>query len=103
MTACDLMYTELLRFKQRTGKPVIASMLDVGASGAYYIACAADRIYAHPTTVTGSIGVIVEYANFEELFDKIGLKGVVLKSGKYKDIMSPIRDMTEDEKNYCRE
>ena len=62
------------------------------------MACATDKIVANPGAITGSIGVIVEYANFEELMKKIGLKGIVIKSGRYKDVMSPLRDITEEEK-----
>ena len=98
VTACDLMYTELLRFKQQTRKPVIASMLDVGASGAYYIACAADRIYAHPTTVTGSIGVIMVVPDFSGTMDKLGIRANVIKSGALKDLGSPLREMNETDR-----
>jgi protease-4 len=85
--------------KVRKEKKVVASIGSLGASGGYYIACACDTIVANSGAITGSIGVIVEYANFAELLGKIGLKGVVLKSGKYKDSMSPIREMTEEEKS----
>lgn len=90
-------YEEIKKIKKE--KKVIASIGSLGASGGYYVACACDTIVANSGAITGSIGVIVEYANFEELLDKIGLKGVVLKSGKYKDVMSPIREMTDEEKN----
>jgi len=69
-------------------------MGSVTASGGYYIACASDLIVANPGTITGSIGVIMEFTNIEELFKKIGIKGVVLKSGELKDIGSPFREMT---------
>ena len=94
VTACDLMYTELLRFRKRTGKPVIASMLDVGASGAYYIACAADQIYAHPTTVTGSIGVIMVAPDFSGTMRKLGIRTNIIKSAELKDLGSPFREMS---------
>ena len=90
-------YEEIKKIKKE--KKVVASIGSLGASGGYYVACACDTIVANAGAITGSIGVIVEYANFEELLDKIGLKGVVLKSGKYKDVMSPIRKMTDEEKN----
>jgi protease IV len=78
-------------------KPVIASMGTFAASGGYYIAAAADGIIANPGTITGSIGVILGYTNFKELFEKIGLYPVVIKSGEYKDIASPVREMTDEE------
>ncbi|MCF8025230.1 MAG: signal peptide peptidase SppA [Desulfobacteraceae bacterium] len=78
-------------------KPVIASMGTVAASGGYYIASATEGIMANPGTITGSIGVIMEYTNLRELFEKIGLYPVIIKSGKYKDTGSPLRKMTEDE------
>jgi protease IV len=84
--------------KVRKVKKVVASIGSVGASGGYYVACASDRVVANPGALVGSIGVIVEFANFEELLQKIGVKGVVLKSGKYKDVLSPIREITEEEK-----
>jgi len=89
-------YAELQKLKDK--KLLIASMGSVAASGGYYIACAADKIFANPGTITGSIGVIIEFANIEELLGKIGLKSVVIKSGKYKDILSPTRELKEDEK-----
>ena len=94
VTASDLMYTELQRFKQQTGKPVIAAMLDVGASGAYYIACAADQIYAHPTTVTGSIGVIMVVPDFSGTMQKLGIRANIIKSAEMKDAGSPFREMS---------
>lgn len=89
-------YREVQRLKQK--KKVVASMGAVAASGGYYIAAAADKIVANPGTITGSIGVIVEFMNTQELFKKIGVKGTVIKSGKFKDTGSPLREMTEDEK-----
>lgn len=88
-------YAELL--KLRGTKLLVASMGSVAASGGYYIACAADTIFANPGTITGSIGVIIEFANIEELLGKIGLKSVVIKSGKYKDMLSPTRKLKKDE------
>jgi protease-4 len=80
------------------GKKVVASLGDIATSGAYYIACAADKIVTNPGTLTGSIGVIMELGNMEELFKKIGFKTIVIKSGKHKDIGSPTRAMTPKEK-----
>jgi len=90
-------YQEIKKIKEV--KKVVSSIGSIGASGGYYVACATDKIVANPGAITGSIGVIVEYANFEDLMEKIGLKGIVIKSGKYKDIMSPLRDITPDEKD----
>jgi protease-4 len=81
------------------GKPVIASMGGVAASGAYYVACAADSIVCNPGTLTGSIGVIMEFPNTEELFKKVGVRFEVVKTGKFKDIGSLSRPMTPEEKS----
>ncbi|MBA4366984.1 MAG: signal peptide peptidase SppA [Desulfobacterium sp.] len=79
-------------------KKVIASMGAVAASGGYYIAAGANGIMANPGTITGSIGVIMGYTNFQEIFQKIGLIPIVIKSGEFKDMGSPVREMTEQEK-----
>ena len=89
--------------KVKSKKKVVASMGSVAASGGYYIACASDRIVANPGTITGSIGVIMEFTNIEELFKKIGIKGVVIKSGEHKDIGSPFREMTPDERKIVQD
>lgn len=94
VTASDLMYTELRAFRDRTKKPVIACLMDVAASGGYYLACAADQIVAHPTGVTGSIGVIVILPNVTGTMHKIGVSTNVFKSGELKDAGSPFREMT---------
>jgi protease-4 len=94
VTASELMYDELRRFREKTGKPVIASMLDVAASGGYYIACACDRVFALPTTVTGSIGVIMIVPDISGTMAKIGLRTNVIKSGTMKDVGSPFRAMS---------
>jgi protease-4 len=80
------------------GKPVIASMGGVAASGAYYVACAADSIVANPGTLTGSIGVIMSFPNTEELFRKVGLRFETIKTGKFKDVGSMWRPMTDEER-----
>jgi len=97
VTASDIIFRELQEFKRATGLPVIASMLDVAASGGYYIALAADTIVAHPTTVTGSIGVIMISLNAEGLMQKVGLATATIKSGERKDMESPFRQLTPDE------
>jgi protease-4 len=80
------------------GKPVVASMGGVAASGAYYVACAADSIVSNPGTLTGSVGVIMTFPNTEELFRKVGVKLEVVKTGKFKDIGSLSRPMTAEER-----
>ena len=97
-TASDILYNEILKFKQKNKIPVVGLMMGVAASGGYYIASACDYVIAHPSTVTGSIGVISIFPNLEELFSKIGIKMNVIKSGEMKDSGSAFRDMTEDEK-----
>ena len=89
-------YREIVKTKQK--KIVIASLGSVAASGGYYIASAADKIVSNPGTITGSIGVIMEYANIRKIVEKIGLVPVVIKSGEYKDIGSPVRKITDKEK-----
>jgi protease-4 len=98
VTASDIMYQEVLKFRQDTGKPVIACMMDVAASGAFYLAMGCDRVYAHPSTVTGSIGVIMSLYNATGLFNKLGVSSDPIKSGPNKDIGNPGRPMTEEER-----
>ena len=86
------------RVRNKQNKTVVASMGTVAASGGYYIAAAADRIIANPGTLTGSIGVIMELVNLEGLLKKVGVEGVVVKSGHYKDIGSPFRKMGTDDR-----
>jgi protease IV len=83
--------------RNKSNKTVIASMGSVAASGGYYIAVATDRIMANPGTLTGSIGVIMEMANVEGLLKKIGVEGIVIKSGRFKDVGSPLRKMSDEE------
>jgi protease-4 len=96
---------EIYREIQKTvgTKKIVASMGSMAASGGYYIAAAADGIMANPGTVTGSIGVISIYTNFEELLEKIGLTTTVIKSGEYKDMGSTFRDMTEAEEKILQD
>lgn len=98
VTASDIMYREVLNFRRDTGKPVVACMMDVAASGAFYIAMGCDKVYAHPTTVTGSIGVIMSLYNASGLFAKIGVTSEPIKSGPNKDIGNPGRPMTDEER-----
>lgn len=84
----------------RLEKPVVAFMASVAASGGYYVACAADSIVTTEGTLTGSIGVIASFLRTEELYEKIGLEVTVIKTGRYKDVGSPHRKMTDSEKAY---
>lgn len=95
------LYEEVRRTVRQ--KPVVVSMGSVAASGGYYIASAAQKIYANPGTITGSIGVILQFTNFEELLKKIGFRMEVVKSGAYKDVGNPGREMTPEEKAYLQE
>lgn len=88
---------------KKEGKKVVASLGTVAASGGYYVAAAADKIVANPGTLTGSIGVKMEFANIEKLLEKIGVKGMVVKSGEYKDVGSPFREMTDQEKKLLQD
>jgi protease-4 len=98
VTASDEMHQSILDFRENTGKPVVVSMEDTAASGAYYISTAADRIVANETTLTGSLGVIFQLNNFAEVAHKYGIKQVIIKSGKYKDMGNAFREMTPDER-----
>ncbi len=98
VTASDILWNEVK--KVRKEKPVVVAMSSLGASGAYYLACAGDWIVANETTFTGSIGVIIQSLNYEGLFDKVGLNAVVFKSGGFKDMLSGSRPMTPEEKTY---
>lgn len=97
VTASDVLYNEIRRFKERTSRTVVAALMDVAASGAYYIALPADAIVAHPTTVTGSVGVIFIRPKVTGLMEKIGVGVEVSKSGQNKDIGSPFRATTPEE------
>ena len=93
---------EAVRRVRDDGKPVLASMGSVAASGGYYAACGADSIMAAPGSTTGSIGVYAEFMNTEELFAKIGIKFEMIKSGRYKDSGSPHRPMTAQDRAYLQ-
>lgn len=98
VTASDIMYDRVMQFRQRTHKPVIASTQDLAASGGYYVACGADRIVAQPTGIVGSVGVIFLSLNFEGTMSKIGVRSDAIKSGSHKDMGSPLRTLTADER-----
>ncbi|MGE4299638.1 MAG: signal peptide peptidase SppA [Desulfovibrionaceae bacterium] len=97
VTASDILYRELQSFKEDTGIPVVAAFMDMAASGGYYVAAAADAIVAHPTTVTGSIGVIFVRPDVEGLMKWVGVRADVIKSGRLKDMGSPFRNATAEE------
>jgi protease IV len=99
--ASQEIYEELKKLAKE--KILVVSMGDVAASGGYYIAVAANYIYANPATTTGSIGVIAETLNLEEALGHLGIKGMVIKSGKFKDTFSPLRPMTEEERVFLQE
>jgi protease-4 len=98
VTASDILFREVDEFRRRAKIPVVAIMMDVAASGGYYVALAADTIVAHPTTVTGSIGTIMISVNARDLLDKIGLSPTTIKSGEHKDMGSPFRALTPEER-----
>ncbi|HLO25845.1 MAG TPA: signal peptide peptidase SppA [Geobacteraceae bacterium] len=97
VTASDIIRHDINGFRSRRKVPVHACIMGVGASGGYYIATAADRIIAHPTAITGSIGVLLLKFNIEGLLDKIGVREQTIKSGEKKDILSPFRAATPEE------
>ena len=103
ITASDILYHEIMAFKERTSIKIVAAMMDVAASGGYYIALPADRIVAHPTTITGSVGVIFINPKVAGLMDKLGLGVEVNKSGTEKDIGSPFRPSTPEEQKIFQE
>jgi protease-4 len=97
VTASDVIYHRLRQFAQERRVPIVAHMGDVAASGGYYVALAADEIVASPTSVTGSIGVILFGVNVEGLMSKLGVSNQTFKAGAHKDIGSPLRPMTKEE------
>jgi protease-4 len=98
VVAAQEVFAAVNRLREEKAKVVVVSMADIAASGGYYIACSADRILANPGTITGSIGVIMEFPNMEELFGKIGVKSYTIKSGEFKDTGSALREMTDRER-----
>ena len=102
ITASDVLYHEILSFKERTGKKIVVSMMDIATSGAYYASLPADLITAHPTAVTGSVGVIFLQPKVKGLMEKIGVSVDVKKFGKNKDMGMPFRDATEEEERFLQ-
>jgi len=95
VVAAQEIHGELLRLRGEAGKKIVVSMADLAASGGYYVACAADRVFASPGTLTGSIGVIMQFPNYQELFGKIGFGTNTIKSGEFKDVGNGARVMSE--------
>lgn len=96
-------YEEIKKIRQMHEKPVVASLATVGASGGYYIAAAADKIVANPGSITGSIGVIIQVPNISDLLQKVGIRSVIIKSGRYKDLASATRELTPEERKLLQE
>jgi len=97
VTASDVMHRAVMEFRGKSGKPVVVLMGNVAASGGYYVSCAADRIIAHPTTLTGSIGVLWPMLDASGLLAKIGMKDRTVKSGQFKGMGSPFAERTEEQ------
>jgi len=103
VSAVQDIYSAILRAKKETKKPFVARIGDVAASGAYYVAAACDKIVANPGSITGSIGVIFSAGNWQGLMKKLGIEAETIKSGKYKDIGSPVRKMTKEERKLLQD
>jgi protease-4 len=100
VTAADIIYNAVV--KTRAKKPVVVYMDSLAASGGYYISCGGKYLMANETTITGSIGVIIQTLNYEQLFNKVGLASVVFKSGKFKDMLNGARPITPEEREYIQ-
>ncbi|MBI3468810.1 MAG: signal peptide peptidase SppA [Planctomycetes bacterium] len=98
VTASDIMWHDVIDFRAETSKPVVACLMDVAASGGYYLASGCDRLVAHPTCVTGSIGVVMSVWNFHGLFEKLGVESESIKSGPNKDLGSPAHPLTDEQR-----
>ena len=96
--ASDILHREVRRFKEKTQRPVIAQLMGAGTSGAYYVAMAADEVRAYPTTVTGSIGVIIAGINVSGLMERFGVTNQTITTGPFKDAGSPLRPMRTEER-----
>jgi len=100
VAASQELFSEIRRFRKETGKPVVVSMESVAASGGFYAAVAADKIVANPGTITGSIGVIMQWMNYGDLLEWAKVRAVTLKSGALKDAGNPSRPLTDEERKY---
>jgi len=103
VSASDIIHHELLAFKKETGVPVVACLMGLATSGGYYLAQAGDNIVAHPSGITGSIGVLAMKLNIKGLMDKVGVDSEMVKSGEWKDFWSPFRPATPEEKQMMQE
>jgi len=103
VSASDAMYEMVKRFRKNTGKPVVASIQEVGASGAYYVSCASDKIVAQPTSIVGSVGVIFESMEFSGTLDKIGARAWAITSGPLKEMGSPFKPLAEPERQVMQQ
>jgi protease-4 len=103
VTACDVLHSEVKRFREETGVPVVSCITDVGASGGYYVAVAGDPIYAQPTAMVGSIGVLLQSFDVSGLLDMVGVASAPVKSSPMKDLNSPLRAATEEERKVLQQ
>jgi protease-4 len=103
VAASQELFSELRRFRRETGKPVVVSMESVAASGGYYAAVASDHIVANPGTITGSIGVIIQWMNYGDLLEWAKVRTITLKSGALKDAGNPTRPLTDEERKYLED
>ena len=102
VTASDIIYNAVRKFRDEKKKPVVVYMGSLAASGGYYVSCGASHVIANDTTLTGSIGVIMSSLKYKDLLGKVGVEQVVFKSGKFKDMLSGARDLSEEEKEYIQ-
>jgi protease-4 len=100
VNASDVIYNAVLKTREK--KPVVVYMDSLAASGGYYVACGGKYLIANDTTITGSIGVIIQTLNYEQLFNKLGLASIVFKSGKFKDMLNGARPITPEERDYVQ-
>ena len=98
VTACDMMRYELLRFREQKGIPVVVSLMDVGTAGAYYLASAGDTVLAHPTTITGGVGVILNVYNLTDMLQQQNITPIPVKAGAHIDMGTPIKELDEDKR-----
>ena len=104
ITASDILHQELLRFKKaQPNRKIVTLCGDITASGAYYVAAAADHILAHPTSLTGSLGVMIQTLNMQQLGELLGVRDVTIKSGQHKDILNPLQDVPEAQKDMLQD